>query len=108
METEKKKRSCSNKCEGRRVRSRNNSICGNSDVFKVLTKSKTCVINDPLGQTHSPTSSEHYFHTKFVLFCDILKCGDGRTDGNMYKNNYHYRPELLVGQEDQSIQGPLE
>ena len=38
----------------------------------------TCVINDPLGQTHSPTSS--YFQTTFVLFYDILKSGDGRTD----------------------------
>ena len=26
---------------------------------------KTCVINDPLGQTHSLASSDHYF----LLFC---------------------------------------
>ena len=26
---------------------------------------KTCVINDPLGQTHSLASSDHYF----MLFC---------------------------------------
>ena len=42
---------------------------------------KICVINDPLGPTHSPTSSDHYFHTTFVSFCDILKSGSGRTDG---------------------------
>ena len=30
-------------------------------------------INDPLGQTHSPTSSDCYSRLKFVLFCDILK-----------------------------------
>ena len=46
---------------------------------------KTSVINDPLGQTHSSTSSEHYFQAMFVLFCDILKSEDGRTDGNMCK-----------------------
>ena len=35
------------------------------------------VFNDPLGQTHS---GENYFHLKFILFCEILKSGDGRTD----------------------------
>ena len=35
-----------------------------------------CAINDPLGQTHSPASSEHFFRFKFVL-----KSGDRRTDG---------------------------
>ena len=40
-----------------------------------------CVIKDPLGQTHSTSSSDHYSHLKFVLFCEILKRGDGRTDG---------------------------
>ena len=38
----------------------------------------TSVMNDPLGQTHSPASSDHYFHLKFVLLYDILKI---RTDG---------------------------
>ena len=38
-------------------------------------------INDPLGQTHSPASSDHYSHLKVVLFCEILKSPDGRTDG---------------------------
>ena len=40
-----------------------------------------CVINDPLSQTHSPASSNHYAHLKFILFCEILKSGDGRTVG---------------------------
>ena len=40
---------------------------------------KTCVINDPLGQTHSPTKIDHYFHATFVLFCNILKSAYGRT-----------------------------
>ena len=53
---------------------------------------KTCVINDPLGQTHSPTNSDHYFHTTFVLFCDFLKNREGRTEVNMNESNYHYRP----------------
>ena len=38
-------------------------------------------INDPLDQTHSPASSEHYSRLKIALFFEILKCGDGRTDG---------------------------
>ena len=30
--------------------------------YKEETKTyKTCVINDPLGQTQSPVSSDHYF-----------------------------------------------
>ena len=36
-------------------------------------------INDPFGQTHSPASSDHYSHLKVVLFCEILKSGDGRS-----------------------------
>ena len=35
---------------------------------------KKCVINDP----HSPSSSDHYLYFKIVLFCLVLKCGDGR------------------------------
>ena len=31
-------------------------------------KNKTCVINDPLGQTHCLTSSGHYFQATFVCF----------------------------------------
>ena len=45
---------------------------------------KTGVVNDPLGQTHSPTTSDHYFHLKIVLFWTILKymrtCG--KTENN--------------------------
>ena len=47
-----------------------------------------CVINDPLGQTHNPTSSDSNFQVTFVVFCDILKGGDGRTD-NTRENNDH-------------------
>ena len=38
-----------------------------------------CAISDPLGQTHSPSSSDHYSHLKMILFCEIFKRGDGRT-----------------------------
>ena len=40
------------------------------------------VINDPLGQTHSPASSDHYkSHLNFVLFCENFKSGTyGQTD----------------------------
>ena len=33
------------------------------------------VYNDPLGQTHTSTSSNNYFHMTFVLFCDFWKVG---------------------------------
>ena len=39
------------------------------------------VINDPLGQTHSPASSDRYSRLKFVLYCEIMKSGDERKDG---------------------------
>ena len=37
------------------------------------------VINDPLGQTHSLASSDHYSRLNFALFCEILKSGYART-----------------------------
>ena len=40
-----------------------------------------CAINDPLGQTLSSASSDHYYRLNFVLLCEVLKSGDGRTDG---------------------------
>ena len=42
-------------------------------------RNKTGVVNDPLCQTHSPVSSDHYSHLKIVLFCSIFKIEDGRT-----------------------------
>ena len=60
-------------------------------------KDKTGVIYDPLGQTHSLTSSEHYFHATFVLFCDIWKVGtDGRTDGQHVWKRWSL-PAVIVG-----------
>ena len=41
---------------------------------------KTGVINDPLGLTHNPSSSDHYSRLKIVLFWMNLKSGDVRTD----------------------------
>ena len=68
----------------------------------IYIKDKTCVINDPLGQTHSPIS---IFRRRLYLFCDILKIvnvrTDGRKNGNMWENNDHYRPGLWVGWVDQ-------
>ena len=40
-----------------------------------------CAINDPLSQTNSSASSAHYSRFKIVLFCEILKSGDGCMDG---------------------------
>ena len=50
--------------------------------LRLLKYLKTCVINDPLGQAHSPTSSDHYFHASFALFCGIFKSigSDVRTE----------------------------
>ena len=36
------------------------------------------VINDPLGQTDSHASGDHYSRLNFVLFCEILKSTDGQ------------------------------
>ena len=62
-----------------------------------------CVINDPLGQTQSPTSSDHYSDLTFGLVCEILKKDDlpdkpanGRTD-TTYENSDHYLQLLWVG-----------
>ena len=37
------------------------------------------VINDPLSQTHSPTSSDQYYHLKSVVLLVFLMGTDGRT-----------------------------
>ena len=44
-------------------------------------------IDDPLGQSHSPASSAHYSPLTIVLFCEILKSGDGRTKGRAYRQH---------------------
>ena len=49
------------------------SIEQNHDWIKIPLEKN--VINDPLDQIHSPTSSDHYFHAEFVLFCDSLIVG---------------------------------
>ena len=62
------------------------------------------VINDPLGQTHSSISSDHYFKATFALFCDIVKSGNGCTYGQQScKNNDHSQTWLWVGRVDQKI-----
>ena len=43
-------------------------LCLFTFVVNRTAKNKTCVINDPLGQTHS---SDHFFNRR--LFCQILK-----------------------------------
>ena len=79
------------------------SFCSKVCVFLLTNCHKTCVINDPRGQTHNATSSDHCFHLKFVLFCDILNTGDRRTDRLTCENNDHYRPGLRVGRLDHLI-----
>ena len=53
---------------------------------------------------HTTTGSDHYFQTTFVSFCDVLRSWDGRRDGTMCENNYHYRPGLWDGRVDQQDQ----
>ena len=55
-----------------------------------------CAINDPLGQTHSLASSDHYSYLNFVLFYKILKVGmDGRTYRQHVWKYRSLRPWLL-------------
>ena len=64
-------------------------------------------INDPLGRTNSPASSDHYSDLRVVLFCEISKSGNGRKDrrtDNTCEYSYHYQPSepwLWVGLVDQ-------
>ena len=69
-------------------------------IFDDFGWNKTCVINDPFGQTHSLASSDHYF--LLFRFAKFEKWGRtyGLTD-SMCKNNDHYRPGLWVGRVDQ-------
>ena len=67
--------------------------------FWNLAKQNEQYMHDPLGLTHSPASSDHYSHLNFVLFCEILKSGDGRvprTYRQHVRNSDHYRPWLWV------------
>ena len=52
-----------------------------------INRYKTGVMNNPLGQTHSLASSEHFY----LLFCFAKFEKWGRTD-NMCENNYPYWP----------------
>ena len=74
-------------------------ICYWKTQWLELNFNKTCVINDPLGQTHSLASSDHYF----LLFCFARFEKWERTYGRITcaYNNDHYRPGLWVGRVDQ-------
>ena len=37
-------------------------------LMAIAVKNKNCAINDPLCQTHSPISSDHYFQAMFCSF----------------------------------------
>ena len=59
------------------------------------------IIHIILIHPQSGYSSDHYLN--LVLFCEILKSGEGRTDGrtdNTCENSDHYRPWLWVDQND--------
>ena len=68
-----------------------------------------CVINDPLGQTHSTESKNHYLLLKFVFFREILINGtDGLKDESTdttCENSDHYRPRPWVDLVDQKSCG---
>ena len=44
------------------------NILYEAGIHSLKNHYKTGVINYPLGQTHSPASSNHYFYLKMVLF----------------------------------------
>ena len=65
-------------------------------------KNKTDVINDPIGLTHNPISSDHYSHLKFDHFCVILKSRDIPVHTyDMCENSDDYRLWWCVGRVDQ-------
>ena len=70
---------------------------------KKIEWDKTGVINDPLGQTHSHTSSEH---DRFLLFCfsRFEKWGraNGRTDGQHVRKQWSL-PAVTLGWASGSI-----
>ena len=50
---------------------------------QIKTIQDMCAINDPLGQTHSPASSDHYSRLKVLKSCFVLRDFEmwGRTYG---------------------------
>ena len=58
------------------------------------------VINDPLGQTHSPVSRDTYFHLKYILFSNVWT--DGRTDDKRENSDPYWR-DCGSGREDQFL-----
>ena len=79
------------------------NICHVHRVLKVAQFRYSCSIitysiwykTSLLLMIHSATS-DHYSHLKFVLFCKILKSGDGWTYTTC-ENSNHHRPKLWVG-----------
>ena len=65
---------------------------------KEIKEYKTDVINDPLGQTHSLTSSDPCFRLKFVLFWKVGT--DGRTNGRHVQKQWSLLWVGLVDQKD--------
>ena len=95
---------CDGRMEGMRwTYVRTNNLCENSYHYR-LRLGRPCgstgVINDPLGQTHTHTNSDHNFRLKnFWFLCDILKRGDGRTEGRTTCVKIVItRPAVTVGQ----------
>ena len=66
------------------------------EKVKKIKICKTGLINDPLGQTHSLTSTEHCYHFVF------LKSLDGRTDGRHVRKQWSL-PAVTVGWQSGSI-----
>ena len=49
-------------------------------IWKTHFQQDMTAINDPLGQTHSSSSSDHIESLNVVLFCEIMKSGDVHAD----------------------------
>ena len=57
----------------------------------VYIGNKTGVINDPLGQTHNPSSSGHHSHLKIVILRDFV------TDGRMEEQTPYTKIVITTG-----------
>ena len=74
VDYEKNKKECHKRSADKMLKlCQDNGGCFIKVCIKKLIKfyiilNKTYVLHYPLGQVHSPASSDHYFHLKIVLF----------------------------------------
>ena len=60
-------------------------------------------IHDPLGQSHSPASCDHYSQLKLFV-SEVLKSGDGQTDGRKLRTKIVTTMAVTMGRPRGSIE----